>query len=52
MEGLINMARGVAEDVIAVLRGQLPANPVNNPDDVAASRARLGKPPLTDGFPI
>ena len=52
VEGLINMARGVAEDVIAVLRGQLPANPVNNPDDVAASRARLGKPPLTDGFPI
>jgi len=52
VEGLINMARGVAEDVIGVLRGQTPLNPVNHPADVAASRARLGKPPLTSGFPI
>ena len=52
VEGLINMARGVAEDVLSVLRGHLPKNPVNSPEDVATSRARLSKPPLTHGFPI
>ncbi|GIW87727.1 MAG: hypothetical protein KatS3mg108_2051 [Isosphaeraceae bacterium] len=48
VEGLINMARGVAEDVIGVLRGQPPRNPVNDPAEVAAWRARLGKPPLSE----
>jgi phosphoglycerate dehydrogenase-like enzyme len=45
-EGLSNMARGVAEDVLAVLRGDLPANPVNAPVEVEASRKRLGLSPL------
>lgn len=46
VESLINMARGVAEDVLGVLRGEPPRNPVNDPAAVAASRRRLGKPPL------
>lgn len=50
VEGLINMARGVAEDVIGVLAGHAPRNPVNDPAAVAASRARLGKPPLNVGI--
>ncbi len=45
-ESLINMARGVAEDVLGVLAGQLPRNPVNDPAEVARSRKKLGKPPL------
>jgi phosphoglycerate dehydrogenase-like enzyme len=47
VEGLDNMAAGVAEDVLGVLAGRPPLNPVNDPAAVAASRARLGKPPLT-----
>jgi D-3-phosphoglycerate dehydrogenase len=50
VEGLTNMARGVAEDVLGVLRGEAPLNPVNDPAEVAASRARLGKPPLSEGL--
>jgi D-3-phosphoglycerate dehydrogenase len=50
IESLQNMARGVAEDVLGVLRGQAPRNAVNDPSAVAASRARLGKPPLSQGF--
>jgi phosphoglycerate dehydrogenase-like enzyme len=46
VESLTNMARGVAEDVLAVLGGRPPRNPVNDPAEVAASRRRLGKPPL------
>lgn len=46
VEGLSNMARGVAEDVLAVLRGDLPQNPVNHPAEVEANRKRLGLPPL------
>lgn len=41
-ESLVNMARGVAEDVVRVLRGERPANPVNDPDEVARSRAARG----------
>jgi D-3-phosphoglycerate dehydrogenase len=48
-EGLTNMARGVAEDVLAVLRGERPANPVNDPEAVEASRRRLGLAPLYRG---
>jgi D-3-phosphoglycerate dehydrogenase len=50
IESLQNMARGVAEDVLGVLRGQAPRNAVNDPSAVAASRARLGTPPLSQGF--
>ncbi len=46
VESLINMAQGVAEDVLGVLHGEPPRNPVNDPAAVAASRRRLGKPPL------
>ena len=42
VEGLTNMATGVAEDVIAVLRGERPSNPVNDPDLVESRRAALG----------
>ncbi len=45
-EGLSNMARGVAEDVLGVLRGEQPLNPVNDPQAVEASRRRLGLKPL------
>ena len=45
-EGLSNMARGVAEDVLGVLRGDRPRNPVNDPEAVEASRRRLGLAPL------
>src|SRR6185437_11831483 len=46
VEGLTNMATGVAQDVLAVLRGEPPRNPVNPPDEVEASRRRLGLAPL------
>ena len=46
VEGLSNMARGVAEDVLSVLHGQRPKNPVNDPQEVEASRQRLGLPLL------
>jgi D-3-phosphoglycerate dehydrogenase len=46
IESLQNMAVGVATDVVGVLHGQAPINPVNDPSEVAASRERLGKPPL------
>jgi D-3-phosphoglycerate dehydrogenase len=50
VEGLTNMARGVAEDVVGVLRGEPPRNPFNDPSAVAESRRRLGKPPLSEGL--
>jgi len=46
VEGLTNMARGIAQDVLAVLRGGLPSNPVNDPNTVEAVRRRRGLPPL------
>ena len=33
-EGLVNMATGVARDVLAVLTGHTPENPVNDPLEV------------------
>ena len=39
-ESLRNMAVGVAEDVVGVLRGDPPLNPVNDPAAVAAMRAK------------
>jgi phosphoglycerate dehydrogenase-like enzyme len=39
-EGLRNMASWIAEDVLGVLRGEAPRNPVNDPAKVAANRAR------------
>ncbi|MFO0951768.1 MAG: hydroxyacid dehydrogenase [Isosphaeraceae bacterium] len=46
VEGLTNMATTVAQEIIAVLRGELPRNPVNDPVAVEAQRRRLGLPPL------
>ncbi len=45
-EGLRNMAHGVAIDVLGVLRGIAPLNPVNDPSEVAAQRKQLGLVPL------
>jgi phosphoglycerate dehydrogenase-like enzyme len=45
-ESLRNMADEVSTDVVGVLQGKPPINPVNDPAEVAAIRARLGKPPL------
>ncbi|WP_422926799.1 hydroxyacid dehydrogenase [Singulisphaera sp. PoT] len=42
-EGLRNMATGVVEDVLGVLSGNAPLNPVNDPELVLANRRRLGK---------
>jgi D-3-phosphoglycerate dehydrogenase len=49
-ESLLNMATEVATDVLGVLGGRPPINPVNDPGEVAKSRRRLGKPPLSEGF--
>ncbi|MDB5351680.1 MAG: lactate dehydrogenase-like oxidoreductase [Planctomycetota bacterium] len=43
VESLRNMAEGIAEDVVGVLNGKAPRNPVNDPAEVAAIRRRLGK---------
>ena len=45
-ESLRNMAEEVATDVVGVLQGRPPINPVNDPAEVAAVRRKLGKPPL------
>jgi D-3-phosphoglycerate dehydrogenase len=50
VESLTNMATEVAVDVVGVLSGSPPVNPVNDPGEVAASRQRLGKPPLSIGI--
>lgn len=42
-EGLRNMATWVVEDILGILRGEAPRNPVNDPAEVAAIRKRLGK---------
>ena len=47
VESLTNMAVEVATDVVGVLQGKPPINPVNDPAEVAAVRHKLGKPPLT-----
>ncbi|WP_435018879.1 hydroxyacid dehydrogenase [Tundrisphaera sp. TA3] len=46
-ESLWNMAHEVATDVVGVLEGRPPINPVNDPAAVADARQRLGKPPLS-----
>ena len=46
VESLRNMAEEVADDVVGVLNGRPPINPVNDPAEVAEVRRRLGKPPL------
>jgi D-3-phosphoglycerate dehydrogenase len=43
VESLRNMATWIAEDVLGVLRGEAPRNPVNDPAAVADSRRRLGR---------
>ncbi len=42
VEGLSNMASGIAQDVLGVLRGEPPRNPVNDRSLVNANRRRLG----------
>ena len=46
VEGLRNMATWIAEDVLGVLGGKAPRNPVNDPKVVNANRRRLGLEPL------
>ena len=50
VESLTNMATEVAVDLVGVLSGRPPVNPVNEPAQVAESRRRLGKPPLNPGL--
>jgi phosphoglycerate dehydrogenase-like enzyme len=45
-EGLRTMAVTIATDVVGILRGTRPMNPVNDPDLVEKTRARLGLEPL------
>ena len=42
-ESLRNMATEVARDVVGILRGEAPLNPVNDPAAVAGNRRRLGR---------
>jgi D-3-phosphoglycerate dehydrogenase len=48
-EGLRNMAVTIAEEVVGVLRGKTPMNPVNDPFAVERVRERLGLEPLYRG---
>jgi D-3-phosphoglycerate dehydrogenase len=48
-EGLRNMATMIAEEVIGVLRGDPPVNPVNDPFQVEHVRQQRGLPPLYKG---
>ncbi len=45
-EGLRNMATTIAEEVVGVLRGKRPSNPVNDPDEVEGVRRTLGLVPI------
>lgn len=45
-EGLRNMATMVAHDVLAVVSGRVPQNPVNDPIEVERARAARGLEPL------
>jgi phosphoglycerate dehydrogenase-like enzyme len=47
IESLRNMAMGVATDVLGVLSGLPPLNPVNDPSEVAAARLRRARTPST-----
>ncbi len=42
-EGLRTMAVTIATDVVGILHGKRPMNPVNDPDEVAAVRSKLGR---------
>jgi phosphoglycerate dehydrogenase-like enzyme len=46
IEGLSNMATWVVQDVLGVLQGRAPRNPVNDPERVNANRRRHGLEPL------
>jgi phosphoglycerate dehydrogenase-like enzyme len=48
-EGLRNMATMIAEEVIGVLRGDAPINPVNDPFQVEHVRQQRGLAPLYKG---
>jgi len=45
-EGLRNMATMVAQDILAVISGQIPQNPVNDPVEVERARREKGLVPL------
>jgi phosphoglycerate dehydrogenase-like enzyme len=45
-EGLCNMATMIAEEVVGILRGDPPLNPVNDPFQVEHIRQQLGLRPL------
>jgi D-3-phosphoglycerate dehydrogenase len=45
-EGLRNMATTIAREVVGVLRGILPSNPVNDPVEVERVRRSLGLAPI------
>ncbi len=45
--GTANMATWIAQDVLGVLRGESPRNPVNDPALVNANRRRCGLTPLS-----
>lgn len=42
-EGLRNMATWIVQDVLGILHGEPPRNPVNDPAEVLAHQKRLGK---------
>jgi phosphoglycerate dehydrogenase-like enzyme len=48
-EGLRNMATMIAEEIIGVLRGDTPINPVNDPFQVEHVRQQRGLAPLYKG---
>ena len=48
-EGLRNMATTIAQEVVGVLRGELPSNPVNDPVEVERVRRKLGLEPIYRG---
>ena len=48
-EGLRNMATTIAQEVVGVLRGVPPTNPVNDPLQVEHVRRQLGLEPLYRG---
>jgi phosphoglycerate dehydrogenase-like enzyme len=46
-ESLANMASWVSKDIIGVLNGEPPLNPVNDPAEVNSIRKKLGLTPLS-----
>ena len=45
-EGLRTMAVTIASDVVGILRGNLPMNPVNEPGEVEKVRRQRGLEPI------